>query len=334
MSDHREEVLRGYCLHPLANPTNCSADIVQAHTVQRRGVLDTIAEQGHVMSPKRGFENLVRNDGELVLSKHGVRGASTFMGFCGVHDDQLFSPIEKSPFILGKESAFLLSFRAICYERFMKDAGLRVIEIQREGDRGDPFNVQCAKQQFLYIMGEGLKRGLQGMNRLKAQYDTAFVNRNYNDFSFYVVTFSTTLPIVACGAFYPQFDFRGNPLQDLTRGDFFYEHVSFNVTIVHNRSVAVLGWIRSTHSAAEQFIQSFQALPKEIMANAAFFLACEHLENIYLRPSWWDAQPEEIKAHLITRFRSGLIETERNADCLSRIEHKLIAANVDCELDS
>jgi hypothetical protein len=256
------------------------------------------------------------------------------MGFCGAHDDQLFSPIEKSPLILSKESAFLLSFRAICYERFMKDAWLRVIEIQREADRGDPFNVQCAKQQFLHIMRESTKQGLQGMKRLKAQYDTAFVNKNYDDFSFYGVTFSTTLPIVACGTFYPEFDFRGNPLQDLARGDFFYEHVSFNLTIVRNRSVAVLGWTRSTHSAAKQFIQSFQALPKETMANAAFFLVCEHLENIYFRPSWWEAQSEETKAHLIARFRSGLIETERNADCLSRIEHKLIAANVDCELDS
>ena len=71
------------------------------------------------------------------------------------------------------------------------------------------------------------------------------------------------------------------------------------------------------------------------MANAAFHLACEHLENTYFRPSWWHAQTEAAREHLIRRFRSGIGTegTERKSDCLSRLEYCFAAAMVDVELN-
>ena len=96
IAEQRAEMLRGYCLHPQASANNCSGKIIRAHTVQRKGGLIAIAEDGHVISPKHGMEDIFRNDGKLVPRALGVREASTFAGFCSTHDDQLFSPIEKA----------------------------------------------------------------------------------------------------------------------------------------------------------------------------------------------------------------------------------------------
>ena len=57
----RSEKLKGYCLHPEASETNCSQQIVRAHTVQRRGGLAAIAENGHVISAKKAFEDIIKN---------------------------------------------------------------------------------------------------------------------------------------------------------------------------------------------------------------------------------------------------------------------------------
>jgi hypothetical protein len=306
MADQHAEMSRGYCLHPQANAATCSPNIIRAHSVQRKGGLAAIAEDGHVISPKRGFEDIVKNDGKIVPRLQGVNGASTFMGFCGAHDEQLFSPIEKSSIALGKQAAFLLSYRATCYETFMKDAGLRVTEIQRQADKGDPFEMQCEKQQYLHMYREGVKWGIQDLAHWKSKYDAAFLNEDYDGFSFYGVMFSSALPIVACGALLPEFDFNGNTLQIITRGESVFEHLCFNLTVVGGKSVAVLGWTGRPQGPAEQFIDSFRGLSKDTVANAAFHIACEHLENTYLRPSWWEAQTTSAKEYLVRRFRSVL----------------------------
>jgi hypothetical protein len=336
LADHRAEMLRGYCLHPQAGADKCSGKIVQAHTVQRKGGLAAIAEDGHVISPKRGFEDIFKNDGKIVPRLHGVREASTFAGFCSTHDDQLFSPIEKAPLSLNREAAFLLSFRAICYEKLTKEGAERATEVQRLADKGDPFELQCVKQQYIHFFREGMKRGIRDLDRWKRRYDTAFLTGNYDDFCFYGVMFSDTLPIVSCGSFHPEFDFNGNDLQIITRGEEEFEHISFNLTVVHNKSLAVLGWTGGLQGPAERFVDSFKTLPRVKMANAVFHLACEHLENTYIRPSWWEAQSEAAREHLIGRFRSGIgsENTERKRDCLSRLEYCFATSMVDCELDS
>src|SRR5690606_6181802 len=117
MHDHQKE---GMCLHPEASEVTCSTRIIRAHTIQKAGGLSAIAEKGHVISGKGGFENIFKNSGEIVPREIGIGPASTFMGFCSFHDNSLFEPIENHGFRLNAESAFLLAFRALAYEYLTK----------------------------------------------------------------------------------------------------------------------------------------------------------------------------------------------------------------------
>ena len=112
------EFQKGYCSYPEASPETCGR-IVRAHTVQRRGGLHAIAENGHVLSAKTGFQSLFRS-GVFSPSEVGVRSASTFMGFCDTHDNSMFKSVETVPVELTPECCFLLGFRAISYELFQK----------------------------------------------------------------------------------------------------------------------------------------------------------------------------------------------------------------------
>jgi SEC-C motif len=333
LGEQHAEFARGVCLHPEAGPSVCGSRIIRAHTVQRNGGLSSISEDGHVISIKRGFEDIFKNEGEIVPRKIGVHHASTFMGFCGTHDDQLFAPVEKAPINPNAEAAFLLSFRAICYELFAKQVALRTIEVQRQLDRGKDFEVQCYIQQLLHLQREGMKRGLHDLAAWKRSYDEAYRDKSFTRFPFVAVVFAQPLPVVTCGAFYPEFDFGGNPLQIITRGTEPFEHVSFNLTSVNGKSIAVLGSTGSPSGPAEQFVNSYRAVPWDSRANASFHLACEYLENSYFRPSWWNAQPDKAMAHLVQRFRSGIgtAGTERNADCLSEFRFNFVSTDVEHE---
>lgn len=312
------EFQKGYCSHPEASPDTCSDKIVRAHTVQRRGGIAAIAESGHVISAKSAMQDLFKNNGAFVPRKVGVRSASTFMGFCAKHDNSMFQPVEKQSFTLTPQSCFLLGFRASSYELFAKRAEVRSIPRMREFDSGRPFGFQCQWQEEMNLREYGAKLGLADLERWKRRHDRIFLNGRFEEYRYVGVTFSSILPVVGCGAFHPEFDFAGNPLQRIDCGDEILEHVSFNFTVLDGRSVLVIGWLGEHKGPAEAFGRSFMDVADGQKANLGIQLAVEHLENIYFRPSWWDGLSNGIRKALKARMRSGVGTSgpDRQADCL------------------
>lgn len=257
----REQFGKGRCSHPGAGSDTCGGRVIRSHTIQKNGGLAAIAEDGHVISMRSGFEQLRYNKGQIIPSKMGVNRASTFLGFCGRHDFEMFQSVENGTIALTSETAFLLSFRALAYETLQKEAALRTIDILRDLDKGKPFWIQCEIQEYINMSAEGTKRGLADLSRWKCEYDAAFLKREFDKYRFYCVAFAQALPVVACGAFCPEFDFQGQPLQRIGRGHATFEHVTFNLTVINGRGVAALGWIEGDAGPAASFASSFAAIP-------------------------------------------------------------------------
>jgi hypothetical protein len=209
-----QEQARGYCVHPDAGTGTCSGGPTDAHTIQKEGGLRAIAENGHVISSKKGAFSIARNDGRIIPQRDGICNASTFPGFCNTHD-AMFSPVEQKIVPLSREVALLLSYRAIAYEKFLKESALRSNELHRqEADKGLPFAEQADIQTALYAEKCGFELGLADLARSKVAFDAAY-RASYAGFDFLVVEFDSILPVVSCGAFFPEFDFFGRPLQSL-----------------------------------------------------------------------------------------------------------------------
>jgi hypothetical protein len=112
------ELNAGYCSHP--DPTNdpCSTTIIRSHTVQKKGGLAAIAEDGHVMTVKPSMRELIKTQGNPQPQKIGVNKASVFPGFCGRHDTALFKPIEgKVRISLNRDSSFAKSRTCVSLSR-------------------------------------------------------------------------------------------------------------------------------------------------------------------------------------------------------------------------
>jgi hypothetical protein len=329
----RVELAKGYCSHPEASNDTCRK-IIRSHTVHRNGGLSAIAEDGHVISIKTAFEYLVKNKGEVVPRRIGNKDASTFMGFCETHDSEMFRPIETGKPIVDKEMAFLLSFRAISYELFTKRAAARCMELELTSDQGCSFEKQCQIQQDLHVRHQGQDRGLASVTEWKRGYDNAFLQRNKDRFHFYAVLFDEVLPVVACGAFFPEFDFNSFPLQRVAHGNSPFQHIAFNLTVLDGKSIGVLGWMEEVSDPAEQLAKSLASLPANARANAMAVMALEFLENTYLRPSWWQSLPQHTKELAIARIKSGigLNDEDRSSKCLSDLSLNLAEGTVVQEL--
>ena len=87
-----------------------AADDRHTPTIQKEGGLRAIAEKGHVVSVKKGAFGIGRNEGQIIPVPDGIGNASTFPGFCNAHD-AIFGSAEQKTVTLGREVAFLLSYR-------------------------------------------------------------------------------------------------------------------------------------------------------------------------------------------------------------------------------
>ena len=120
----RREVSRGECLVPPPWKGDCNAKIGNAHTVPQAS-LGRIAEEGHVLSFVQSAVAMMEHGSAAPPQRRGIRRASTFTGFCTKHDNAVFVPLEKAPFEGTKEQCFLLAYRALARELYLKRGVLR-----------------------------------------------------------------------------------------------------------------------------------------------------------------------------------------------------------------
>ncbi|MGE7874802.1 hypothetical protein [Bacillus paramycoides] len=98
---------------------SCSDKIIKAHSIQNNRILNKISENGEVLMIGGGSDN--SSNFKTSMQRKGRKIATTFTGFCGRHDNDLFIPIEEKNYQLGnKEQEFLFAYRALAKEYHTK----------------------------------------------------------------------------------------------------------------------------------------------------------------------------------------------------------------------
>ncbi|WP_300378148.1 SEC-C metal-binding domain-containing protein [Henriciella sp.] len=312
----REKFAEGFCLATVTHGSYCGANAISSHTIQRRGGLAAISEQNHVLTTKFDLEDLVKNHGTPVLKRVSTKKASTFPGFCAIHDAELFEPIERPGATISKETASLLAYRAICMEYFRKSAAVELDKLQRKMDYGTPFPIQAEIQMRCAASAYGTQLGMRDAANWKAFYETMMAEKRYEDFRYYEVRFSTDVPMVMCGAWQVETDFEGNWLQKLGTTSSDLEHITVNLTKIGDSTSAVFGWAGTKNGPAREFVESFKRVPDDRKSSLIASMAFEHSENVFMRPSWWDNLTADQKSALLNRIPNGTASRMRSANAL------------------
>jgi hypothetical protein len=295
---------KGECGHPDA-PNGCSGEVINSHTLQRGGALAAMAENGHVISARQATERLFQNKGRLVPQKTGVRSASTFPGFCNTHDTAFFLPVESGQLPLTRASAFLLSYRAMAYERHTKQAALAGLDnLRRTGDAGLAYPAQVNIQQTLHHMIAGMRLGINDLQHWKDQLDQMHRSGDTSEIGLMAVTFEGVLPFVAAFGKLPTVDFQGVKRQSLMSRS--VSALSLTVTVAAGRTVAVFSWFDGPQSAGAQMANSFANVAEDDRPSALLRYCLASTENIHMRPSWWDGLTKEERSDADVLTHMGL----------------------------
>lgn len=314
LKDLNTSFKKSYCIHPNKG-AECNGGIIRAHTIQRSGGLTTIARQNHVYTLIPGEAELMKK-GMPAPKLAGLRNASTFTGFCNYHDTTTFRPIEINSFQATEEHSFLLAYRAICRELFLKRARVEHLEKARKYDQGSDIMKQLYWQGFIKNHLGAERSTLKYLETDKVAYDQCLTSNNFSQVQYYIIRINSTPDFMFSGSVMPDYDFSGAKIQDLT--DYNQKPDLVNVSLINTDTggAIVFSWV-GKNKAAEQLLRSLHALNDNEICHAIVRFSFEYIENIFLSPNWWEGLNNEERDSLINRMASGIRPDKlRKPDCL------------------
>ena len=254
-------------------------------------------------------------------NKVGIKTASTFRGFCSKHDNELFAPIEKQPFIGTTEQMALLGYRAVCYELLMKEYLLDVDDILKDMDKGQPLPVQRVHQEALSYRDSGAAKAIEELSLLKMRYEKMLLSKNYTELAYYVVLFTGMPVVMCCGVVQATHDFRGYKIAELGHLNMPADWLTFSLIATDEGGAAVFTWPADQNSS-HNVMMSLNNLPKADQTHAIVRFTFEFFENTYFSPEWWDSLDKHVQVQLKQRQLSEIIgpwgenDHPRRDDCL------------------
>lgn len=271
----------------------CNGNIVRAHSLSRRNALGAVTESGHVFSLVPDW-SLVFHKDKFVFKRQSARTASTFTGFCEYHDSKIFLDLDQRDFDGSGDLTFLSAYRTLCREIFMKKAHLRTIELGKTLDKGREEDEQIIIQGATSAASDGANSALVELLDLKAHFEAALKRSNHEAFAYSNFHFPTRPALVTAGGFNPSHDLSGEFLQNLDLATY-SQNVFFSVLPNKDGFWASFLWLRS-HLLMEHFVRDVER--NYCSVGGIYSVALAHIENSFLRPSFWEGLSERHKQAL------------------------------------
>lgn len=281
------------CLH-YENGEGCN-EIINAHSIQKNQSLSTIADDGHVYMPLGDI-----NKG-IIYQKRGIeKQASTFLGFCKKHDNQLFEPIDNSPLIPTEQQVFLYAYRSLCRELFVK---------QNANEAFDLKTIPANKAVKGLIEGHkiGTEFSLNQLKIHKQHYDDSLKNKRYSDIQYTLFISKQKPNVVFSGLLAPDFDFSGRALQDLGNHAANLELITMCFAPMKNDEWGfLLAWHKTSSKICKEFMGSLatRICQSSNVGDLLFRLIISNCENIAFAPTCWDGLTENARTQIKQRAES------------------------------
>lgn len=247
----------------------------------------------------------MKNGEKLILEKIGINQASTFKGFCSIHDKSLFSCIEDREFVGDDEQCLALMYRSVAKELYAKEGAFNTSEFVKTGDKGKPLLNQMFIQKFVADHQKGINAAIAELSELKSQLDDQLLRKSVGNLSHLIIDSSLPMPVAVSSIVSPITDFDGNLIQDLGDLSVVAEQLVFNSFSSGGKGYVVFSWSKSSTKVLG-FINSLLALEPNKIFSALIRFFFGVTENTFTSPLWWNSLSDEQKDKIEKLIMSGV----------------------------
>ncbi len=243
------------CWHPEACYENCSTDksgkikITAAHSIQNKGILNRISENGHVMTYRF-------SSGNFSEKSIGKNLASIFYGFCNTHD-AIFMPIETSTYSKSLIQNFLFAYRGFIVAAHKK---IEVSQLINYVERSDN-DIEANKRIF----------------------DDAIKNEKYAVICSDIIELPVFYPIALSSSFYLDYDFDGNLIK---HSDKRMEFIFVTLFPEAQKTYFIISYFERDRGLYQNLANQLKR--RNSLKSDITMLIAAHVENVYFNPVYYD----------------------------------------------
>ena len=298
----------------LANDSNCK-EVIRAHSVQSSRVLDAIARNGHV------YMFTSYNEQHTRLKRIGKNCATTFTGFCNVHDTKLFKSVDFGDHCHfdpnNTQQVVLLSLRATAKEYWTKLNICKCVQLwMNKAKENDIASLQDEYHTGLFIKNshshslcsfyEGTQSSKRRLERMYKSLLTQYRRAKYSLSQTKVYQFPSISNIVAASVFSPEFDYKGNRIEsflphrdvaDIALNVFPLEGITWVVFLFHKRFANQLAPIFAQ-------LDSFSTQDRAVALSKMIIVNCE---NVAFSPEFIESLKEDEKLRIESIFDDTVV---------------------------
>lgn len=292
-----------YCSVDKHLQDECSNRIIKAHSISKSSSLKSISVDGHVYTMFKDSIRNISNLGDFSPRKIGINTASTFTGFCSKHDKELFAPIEDYDFTSTPYNLFLVAYRALCREIFVKKSTKsNRVDLIKSLDKGKSFLEQVFIQLGARHLDENNDLTMLDLDRMKKRYDEIFRDEKFENLHHLVLEFEHPMEVMGCAVMGQSVGFDGQWLQEYTEDpNEFPDYLVINSFSLNDKNgIVVLSWLKKHSVSNLKFVN--QLTNHTSIVNAIINFLFARNENLYLYPVWWDSLDENKKISLLEIF--------------------------------
>lgn len=295
-----------YCSVPKSIKHECTKKIIKAHSVSKSSSLKDISVDGHVLTT---FKALSRDQlkSKILPKRIGINQASTFTGFCSRHDNELFLHIEDKVFEVTPHNCFLVAYRAIARELFVKERSSGTLDLIREMDKGQNLQRQLAIQKDHKHFSKNNDLTTNDLKHIKTIYDTCLETNDFDPINHMVFHLNKTPSVMTSAIVAPSFDFQGNVIQEISDNpNIIPNYLAINVFSSNGFGYVVLSWLKEHEKICSKFCESL--LKSKSPSDSLICFIFSAIENIYMSETWWNGLDDNYRNELVDIFAQGVQE--------------------------
>lgn len=304
------------CSVPSALQSDCTNKIIKAHTVSKSSSLKEISVDGHVLSFYSSGRNNTKT-GRFSPTKIGINKASTFSGFCSHHDKTLFAPVEDNPFSINPEHCFLVAYRAVSRELYVKQAASNVFHNIKNFDKGHTVEQQIIFQYLAKNNFDNNDLTKNDLDYIKGKLDIALVQKELSGLKHIVFELERPPAIMGSAIVALRFGFDGKSIQVFSQNlKDIPDYIIINSFSSAGKGYVVLSWLHEHAATAHKLMNQFTE--QNLTSDHLAILMISSFENLYIHPAWWESLEGKLKSHVCGVFSEG-ITSEPTGDSLTNV---------------
>lgn len=287
----------------------CSKKIVKAHSVSKSSSLKEIAVDGHVLT----FFMAQRNKDNAALEPMpvGVNKASTFNGFCEIHDKKLFSPFEDNHFDLSSYHCFLIMYRTVSRELFVKESCKGTFGLMKDMDKGKDISEQMYIQSRYQHFNGSNDLTIDDLKYIKGSLEKVLISKKYNQLEHVIFELSIPPKVMSSAIGGMHFGFDGSLIQEISQDPMCIpDYLSINSFSSNGKGFIVLSWLNEHRVSNHKLIKTL--MRSNSIPDSLLMLIISQTENVYMSPRWWDNLAGKNKIDLTELYKCGAVQDTYN----------------------